>query len=131
MMLIVWKLLGAFTEFEFIIIIIIIIIISPFSDFCSYFFLLATTSDLHIQEAVRRRPTKSIGLDDVPGFIINGRLTLSVPALKYICNLSVSQKHFTTHCKQSLIVPAYKTGNSTSVKNYVPISLVNNCFKAC
>jgi hypothetical protein len=92
MMLIVWKLLGAFTEFEF------IIIISPISDFCSDFSLLVPTSDLHIQEAVRRRPTKSIGLDDVPGFIISGRLTLLVPALKYICNLSVSQKHFPTHC---------------------------------
>jgi hypothetical protein len=42
-------------------------------DYCSEFLPLAPVSDLDIQKIVKRlKPTKSVGLDDIPGFITKG-----------------------------------------------------------
>jgi hypothetical protein len=49
--------------------------------------------------------------------------------LKFIFNLSVSQKHFPNQGKQSVIVPVYKQGNNASVRNYRPVSLLNHFSK--
>ena len=56
----------------------------------------------------RLRPTKSVGLDDIPGFIIKECLTKLMPVLKYIFNPGVSQMHFLTEWKQSVIVPVHR-----------------------
>ena len=41
----------------------------PISVFCSDFLLLVFVTELYIQKAVKRlRPTKSVGLGDIPGF---------------------------------------------------------------
>jgi hypothetical protein len=44
-------------------------------------------------------------------------------------NLRLHQKYFPTSWKQAAIVPALKKGNSASVSNYRPISILNNLFK--
>jgi hypothetical protein len=49
-----------------------------------------------------------------------------MPVLKYIFNLSAPQKYFPNQGKQCVIVIVYKQGNKASVKNYTPVSLVNN-----
>jgi hypothetical protein len=50
-----------------------------------------------------------------------------MPVLKYIFNPGVSQMHFLTEWKQSVIVPVHKQGHNASIKNYRPVSLLNNC----
>jgi hypothetical protein len=52
-----------------------------------------------------------------------------MPVLKFFFNLSVAQKHFPNQRKQSVIVLVYKQGNKASVKNYRPVSLLNNFSK--
>jgi hypothetical protein len=51
----------------------------------------------NIQKAIKSQ-TNQIWVDYIPGYIIKGRLTVLVPALKYeyIFNVSVSQKRFPT-----------------------------------
>jgi hypothetical protein len=79
--------------------------LSPISVFCSDFLPLVPSIDTDIKKSINRlRSTKPVGLDDTPGCIINGYSTISVPVLKYVFNLSVSQKHFPTQWKQSTIV---------------------------
>jgi hypothetical protein len=56
---------------------------------------LAHISNLDVHNAInRRRPTKSVGLDGIPSFVINGCSEIFVPLLKFIFNLSLSQNNF-------------------------------------
>jgi hypothetical protein len=91
---------------------------------------LASVSDSDVIKAIRRlRPTKSAGLDDIPGFIIKGCTDILVPILRHIFNLSLSEHCFPTLWKQTAIIPVFKKGKSTSVSNYWAISLVSNFSK--
>jgi hypothetical protein len=50
-----------------------------------------SVTDADVRKAIRRlKPSKSVGLDGIPGFIIKGRTHIFVPLLKYIFNLSFS-----------------------------------------
>jgi hypothetical protein len=87
---------------------------------------LASVSDSDVKNAIKRlRPSKSVGIDDIPGFIIKGCTDIFVPVLKHIFNLSLSQQHFPTLWKQAVL----KKGKCSSVSNYRPISLLCNFSK--
>jgi hypothetical protein len=91
---------------------------------------LAPVSYSDIIKAINRlKPMKSVGLDDISGFVIKGCSGDFVPVLKHIFNLSLSQQYFPTLCKQAAIIPALKKGKSTSVSNYRPITLLCNFSK--
>jgi hypothetical protein len=66
-------------------------------------------TDADVRQAIRRlKPSKSVGLDGIPGFIIKGGIGILVPLLKYIFNLSLSQQLFPSSWKQAAIVPILK-----------------------
>jgi hypothetical protein len=71
----------------------------------------------------------SVGPDGTPSFIIKGCSTIFAPLLKYIFDLSLSQEHFPAQWKKAVIVPILKKGDSSFVRNYRPISLLNNFRK--
>jgi hypothetical protein len=55
------------------------------------FYSLVTNTGLDTEKTVQRlRPTKSVGLEVIPGFIIKASLISLVPVLKHIFNLSAS-----------------------------------------
>jgi hypothetical protein len=84
----------------------------------SEFLTSASVSDSDVIKAIKRlRPSKSAGLDDIPGFIIKGCTDIFVPILKHIFNLSLSQHYFPTLWKQAAIVSVLKKGEITSVSN--------------
>jgi hypothetical protein len=98
--------------------------------YSSEFLPLTSVSDSDITKAIKRlRPSKSVGVDDIPGFIFKGCTDICVPILKHNFNLSLSQQYFPTLWKQAAIVPVLKIGKSTSVSNYRPISLLSNFNK--
>jgi hypothetical protein len=75
----------------------------------SEFLLLAPIFQLDICKALRRlSPSKSVGLDDIPSFVIKGCSEIFVPVLKNIFNLSLPQQYFPTVWKQAVIVPCFK-----------------------
>jgi hypothetical protein len=99
--------------------------LSSISAYCSDFLPSAPISGLDNQKAFKRlRPTKSVGLDDIPGFITKGYSDILVPVLTYIFNLSLSEKRFPLQWK-----PVYKKGNKVCIQNYRPVSLLNNFSK--
>jgi hypothetical protein len=52
-------------------------------------------TDADVRKAIRRlKPSESVGLDGIPGFIIKGCTDIFVLLLKYIFNLSLSQQLF-------------------------------------
>jgi hypothetical protein len=70
---------------------------------------LAFISDSDVQNAIKRlRPTKSVGLDGIPDFVIKGCSKIFVPILRFIFNLSLSQNTFPKLWKQAVIVPVFK-----------------------
>jgi hypothetical protein len=63
------------------------------------------------------QPSKSVGLDDIPVFVINGCSEIFMPVLKFIFNPSLSQQQFSTLWEQAAFVPVFKKkGSSASVK---------------
>jgi hypothetical protein len=93
----------------------------------SDFLHLPPINELDILRAIKRlRPSKSVGPDGIPSFIIKGSSTIFAPLIKYIFNLSLSQEHFPAQWKKAIIVPILKKGNTSFVGNYRPISLLNN-----
>jgi hypothetical protein len=54
------------------------------------------------------RPSKSVEVDDIPGFEIKGCTDIFLPVLKYIFNLSLSQQYFPTLWKLVAIVLVLK-----------------------
>jgi hypothetical protein len=76
---------------------------------------LSPTSDSDIFKSIARlKPSKSVGLDNIPGFVIKGCSDILVPVLKHIFNLSVSQQRFLALGKQAAVVPIYKKGNQST-----------------
>jgi hypothetical protein len=89
---------------------------------------LSPISDSDILKAIARLiPSKSVGLDNIPGFVIKGCSDILAPVLKHI--LSLAQQCFPALWKQVAVVPIFKKGNSASVNNYRLISILNNFSK--
>jgi hypothetical protein len=96
----------------------------------SEFLSLAPISELDIFKALRRlRPSRSVGLDDIPSFVIRGWSEIFVPVLKHIFNLSLTQNYFPAVWKQAAVVPVFNKGNTASVSNCRPISTLNIFYK--
>jgi hypothetical protein len=55
------------------------------------------------------RPSKSVGVDDIPGFIIMGVTNIFVLVLTHIFNSSLFQQYFPTLWKQAAIFAVLKT----------------------
>jgi hypothetical protein len=103
--------------------------IFPFLSQSSNFLSFTPISELDIRKALRRlRPSKSVGLDDIPSFVIRrvkGYSEIFVPVLKHIFNLSLTQNYVPTEWNQAAIVPVFKNGNTASISKYRPISILN------
>ncbi|PNF41595.1 hypothetical protein B7P43_G11563 [Cryptotermes secundus] len=96
--------------------------LSPSSEFLS----LAPISDADVCKAFKRlKPSKSVGLDDIPGFVIKGGAGI----LTHIFNLSLEPQCFHTAWKESAVVPVFKRGNHAAVTNQRPISILSNFSK--
>jgi hypothetical protein len=91
---------------------------------------LSLFTDGDVCRAIRwLKPTKSAGLDGIPGFMIKGCIDIFVPLLNYIFNLSLSQQLFPSSWKQAAVVPIFKKGSSSLLAKCCPISILNNFSK--
>jgi hypothetical protein len=72
-----------------------------------------SVTDADVRKAIRRlKPSKSAGLDGIPGFIIKGCTDTFVSLLKYIFNLSLSQQLFPSFWKKLLLYLFLKTATA-------------------
>jgi hypothetical protein len=70
----------------------------------SEFLSLASISKLEICKALKcLRPSKGVGLDGIPSFVIKGCSEIFIPVLKHTFNLSLSQQYFPPVWKQAAI----------------------------
>jgi retron-type reverse transcriptase len=71
----------------------------------------------------------SVGLDEIPNFIIKGCSDIFIPLLRHMFNLSLSTGKFPSLWKQAAVVHTFKKGNRALTVNYRPISILNNVSK--
>jgi hypothetical protein len=70
---------------------------------------LTPVSDSVVFKAIKRlKPSKFVGVDDIPGFIIKGCTDIFVHVLKHILSLSLPEQYLPTLWKQAAIVPVLK-----------------------
>jgi len=73
--------------------------------------------------------SKAMGSDGIPPIVLQRcALTLYQP-LSYLFNLTLQFSYLPSDWKVHKIVPIFKSGDPTSVKNYCPISLLSNTSK--
>jgi hypothetical protein len=95
------------------------------------FLSLAHISEADVSKVIKRlKPSKSVELDDIPGFVIKGCSVIFIPILKHIFNLSLTQQYCPAVWKKAAVVPIFKRGNHAAVSNYRPISFLSN-FLSC
>jgi hypothetical protein len=91
---------------------------------------MAPVSAAEVSKAIERlKPSKCVGLDGIPSFIIKGCSDVFIPLLTYIFNLSVSSETFPSLWKETVVVSVFKKGSSVTVSNYRPISILKNVSK--
>jgi hypothetical protein len=87
---------------------------------------LASVSGSDVHKAIKRlRPSKSVGIDNIPVYIVKGCSDIFIPVLKFVFNLSLSQRSFLTLWKQTAVIPVFIKGSRALVSNYMPISILN------
>lgn len=78
-----------------------------------------------ILEAIQKvKPKRSVGADSIPSFIVKGCAELFAPLLKHVFNLSLRTGVFPSLWKNSVVVPIHKSGDTSKVENYRPVSLL-------
>jgi hypothetical protein len=85
----------------------------------SEFLSLAPVPDSDVCKATKRlKPSKSVGLYDIPVFNIKCFPTIFIPILRHMLNLSLTQQYFPAAWKEAAVVQVFKRGNHASVSNY-------------
>lgn len=83
-----------------------------------------------VKVAKRLKPSKGVGADGLPSFIIKGCYHILIPLLTYIFNLSTTSETFPSLWKQAAaaVVPLLKKVSSRMVSNYRPVSYYFQSF---
>lgn len=90
----------------------------------------ASTSVSGALKALRRlRPSKSVGCNGIPAFSIKSCYDILIIVFKFIVNLNLAQRIFSTLRKQFVVAPIKKKVKTALVNNYRPISIFKSFSK--
>lgn len=95
--------------------------IAPVSN---YLTTISVTRDQVFRVLKRLDPTKGAGSDGIPSIFAKKCAGALALPLCIIINKSLSSGIFPTAWKSALVIPLFKSGDSTDVKNYRPISIL-------
>ena len=88
--------------------------------------LLSNTSQTEILEIIKSlKNTNSTGHDDISTKFVKLAAPLLAPALGKLFNLAISTGVYPDNLKIAKVIPIFKKGDSTSVNNYRPISILS------
>ena len=73
--------------------------------------------------------TKATGPDNIPPIVLSKCASVLCKPLHYLFSLSLKYGYLPTDWKIHKIIPIFKSGDPTLVKNYRPISLLSNTSK--
>lgn len=88
------------------------------------------TDPVEIQDIIKSlKPKKSVGVDGITAEAIKSIAMYIANPISHIINKIIETGYCPSAFKISIIVPIYKSGDKTDVKNYRPISLITNFTK--
>ena len=67
---------------------------------------------------------KACDLDQLPPNLLKDAANEIAPSLTYIINLSLTTSAVPADCKKANVSPIYKSGSTTELENYHPISVL-------
>ena len=86
-------------------------------------FKLATTDDVY-KELRTLKPKKATGMDNIPSKLVKDCASEISSPLTYIINLSLETSTIPSEWKLAKVIPLFKSGKSSEVDNYRPISIL-------
>jgi hypothetical protein len=94
------------------------------ANYANSFFMHPSSEDEIISVAKTMKPKASSGFDSISPKLLQGIIRgISFP-LKHIINLSLEKGEFPNKMKIAKVIPIFKSGESSSLVNYRPISLL-------
>ena len=97
----------------------------------SHSMLLYKTTQTEILETIKSlKNTNSTGYDDISTKFVKLAAPLLAPALEKLFNLAISTGVYPNNLKIAKVIPVFKKGDSTSVNNYRPISILSPVIHA-
>ena len=96
--------------------------LSSFSSQGSFFF--APVSSLRVSNVILSLKNKSAHISTYSVKILKHLCNLIAPILSHIINNSFSSGHFPKFLKVARVIPIFKSGSTTDVNNYRPISIL-------
>ena len=73
--------------------------------------------------------SNSSGYDEITTKFVKLSSPILIPALEKILNLSLSSGIYPSNLKTAKVIPIYKKGDSKSINNYRPISILSTLNK--
>ena len=86
-------------------------------------------NDSEIISVIKSLKISSAGYDGIPVSIAKQLINSYIKPLSYLINKSISEGIFPTELKLAKVIPKFKSGPSTKISNYRPISVLSFPFK--
>ena len=78
-----------------------------------------------VRTVISSLKNSSPGFDGIPYFVANQCIDNFIEPLTYIINMSFMEGVFPSELKLAKVVPIFKSGDSTKMSNYRPISILS------
>ena len=84
-----------------------------------------TVTEVTVKRELRKlKRKKATGLDEIPSFILKDCANVLTTPLTKIINTSITTSTYPSDWKKSRLVPVYKSGSTSEIENYRPISVI-------
>ena len=80
---------------------------------------------MDVRTVISSLKNSSPGFDGIPSFVANQCIDNFIEPLTYIINMSFMEGVFPSELKLAKVVPIFKSGDSTKMSNYRPISILS------
>ena len=82
-------------------------------------------TSMDIRTVISSLKNSSPGFDGIPSFVANQCIDYFIEPLTYIINMSFMEGVFPSELKLAKVIPIFKSGDSTKMINYRPISILS------
>ena len=82
-------------------------------------------TSIDIRTVISSLKNSSLGFDGIPSFVANQCIDYFIEPLTYIINMSFMEGVFPSELKLAKVIPIFKSGDSTKMSNYRPISILS------
>jgi len=98
---------------------------APVMDNVVYMTLTCVNEQEVLSALKKLKPKRSVGPDGIPPFVFKACADIFVVPLLHIFNISIKNQYFPQVWKLAKVVPIFKKGDKTDIKNYRPVAILS------